>query len=292
VSSGIFLPLLWPYFSLGRMILRLFSEQKHWSKLPTSYYHLKGVLQILGPAVLGIPAVFYAAYKKKNGFLISGFLVMVLLLAAGVIFSVPTGERFLIFAAFFLQLALIWAILEGKASPPRPSLSSTNRRFLQKGLHSLLALFFGWNITVAIFEFTGLPVQLFHQVPYHYPYSAESHRMISDLQRLASFIPERAVVMAPDRISKLLPAFSGKVVVARRGGFFVSSEERNRRYADNEKVYSAETSPLEREGLLKRYGVSYLLFDREQTSPGLMNELIKLGKPVGGTLKLLLIELS
>jgi hypothetical protein len=38
--------------------------------------------------------------------------------------------------------------------------------------------------------------------------------------------------------------------------------------------------------------VSYLLFDREQTSPGLMNELIKLGKSVGGTLKLLLIELS
>ena len=80
--------------------------------------------------------------------------------------------------------------------------------------------------------------------------------------------------------------------MARRGGFFVSSEERNRRYADNKKVYSAETSPLEREELLKRYGVSYLLFDRERTSPGLMTELIKLGKPVGGTLKLLLIELS
>jgi hypothetical protein len=98
--------------------------------------------------------------------------------------------------------------------------------------------------------------------------------------------------MAPDNISWLLPAFSGKVVVARRGGFFVSSEDRNRRYADNQKVYSAETSPLERKKLLERYGVSYLLFDREQTSPGLMNELIKLGKPVGGTLKLLLIELS
>ena len=66
----------------------------------------------------------------------------------------------------------------------------------------------------------------------------------------------------------------------------MSSEERSRRYADNKKVYSAETSPLERKELLKRYGVSYLLFDRERTSPGLMNELIKLGKPVGGTLKL------
>ena len=292
MSSGLFLPLLWPYFSLGRMILKLLSYQKHWGKLPTSYYHLQGVLQILGPAVLGIPAVFYAAYKKKNGFLISGFLVMILLLAAAIIFSVPTGERFLIFAVFFLQLALIWAILEGEASPPRPSPSSTKRRFLQKGLHSLLALFFGWNITAAVFEFTGLPVQLFPQVPYHYSFSAESHRLISDLRRLAPFIPARAVVMAPDDISRLLPAFSGKVVVVHRMGFFVSSEEKNRRYADNEKVYSAETSPLEREALLKRYGVSYLLFDREQTSPGLMNELIKLGKPVGGTLKLLLIELS
>jgi hypothetical protein len=292
VSSGLFLPFLWPYFSLGRVILRFLSYQKHWIKLPTSFYYLKEILKILGPAVLGIPAVFYAAYKRKNGFLISGFLVMVLLLAVGVIFSVPTGERFLIFAAFFLHLALIWAILEGEASPSRPSRSSTNRRFLQKGLHSLLALFFGWNITAAILEFTGLPVQLFHQVPYHYSYSAESHRTISDLKRLAPFIPERDVVMAPDNISWLLPAFSGKVVVARRGGFFISSEERDRRYADNKKVFSAETSPLERKILLKRYGVSYLLFDREQTSPGLMNELIKLGKPVGGTLKLLLIELS
>jgi hypothetical protein len=193
---------------------------------------------------------------------------------------------------FFLQLALIWAILEGEASPLRSSRSSTNRRFLQKGLHSLLALFFGWNITAAIFEFTGLPVQLFHQIPYHYSYSAESHRTISDLRRLAPFIPKRAIVMAPADISRLLPAFSGKVVVALRGGFFMSSEEKNRRYADNQKVYSAETSPLERKKLLERYGVSYLLFDREQTSPGLMNELIKLGKPVGGTLKLLLIELS
>jgi len=292
VGSGLLLPLLWPYFSFGRMILRLISYQKHWSKLPLSFYHLTNVLKILGPAVLGIPAAFYAAYKKKNGFLISGFLVMVLLLAVGAIFSVLTSDRFLIFAVFFLHLALIWAILEGEASPPRPSRSSTNRRFLQKGLHSLLALFFGWNITVAIFEFTGLPVQLIPQVPYHYSWSAESHRTISDLRRLAPFIPERAVVMAPDNISRLLPAFSGKVVVARGGGFFMSSEERDRRYADNKKVYSAETSPLEREELLKRYGVSYLLFDREHTSPGLMNELLKLGKPVGGTLKLLLVELS
>jgi hypothetical protein len=292
VGSGIFLSLLWPYFSVGRMILKLLSYQKNWGKLPTSYYHLQGVLKILGPAVLGIPAVFYAAYKRKNGFLISGFLTMVLLLAVGVIFSVLTGERFLLFAVFFLHLALIWAILEGEASPPQPSRSSTNRRFLQKGLHSLLALFFGWNITVAIFEFTGLPVQLIPKVPYHFSWSAESHRVISDLQRLAPFIPENAVVMAPNSISELLPAFSGKVVVAHMGGFFMSSEERNRRYADNKKVYSAGTSPLERKKLLERYGVSYLLFDRERTSPGLMNELIKLGKPVGGTLKLLLIELS
>jgi hypothetical protein len=292
VGSGIFLSLLWPYFSFGRMILKLLSYQKNWGKLPTSYYHLQGVLKILGPAVLGIPAVFYAAYKRKNGFLISGFLTMVLLLAVGVIFSVLTGERFLLFAVFFLHLALIWAILEGEASPPQPSRSSTNRRFLQKGLHSLLALFFGWNITVAIFEFTGLPVQLIPKVPYHFSWSAESHRVISDLQRLAPFIPENAVVMAPNSISELLPAFSGKVVVAHMGGFFMSSEERNRRYADNKKVYSAGTSPLERKKLLERYGVSYLLFDRERTSPGLMNELIKLGKPVGGTLKLLLIELS
>jgi hypothetical protein len=292
VGSGIFLSLLWPYFSFGRMILIGLSYQKRWNKLPISYYHLKDVLKILGPAVLGIPAVFYAAFKRKNGFLISGFLVMILLFAAGGILSVATSERFLIFAVFFLHLALIGAILEEKAAPPRPSRSSTNRRFLQKGLHSLLALFFGWNITVAIIEFTGLPVQLIPQVPYHYYWSAESQRMVFDLRRLAPFIPERAVVMAPDRISGLLPAFSGKVVVPCQGGFFVSSEERDRRYADNKKVFSAETSPLERKILLKRYGVSYLLFDREHTSPGLMTELIKLGKPVGGTLKLLLVELS
>jgi hypothetical protein len=292
VGSGIFLSLLWPYFSFGRMILIGLSYQKRWNKLPISYYHLKDVLKILGPAVLGIPAVFYAAFKRKNGFLISGFLVMILLFAAGGILSVATSERFLIFAVFFLHLALIWAILEEKAAPPRPSRSSTNRRFLQKGLHSLLALFFGWNITVAIIEFTGLPVQLIPQVPYHYYWSAESQRMVSDLRRLAPFIPERAVVMAPDRISGLLPAFSGKVVVPCQGGFFISSEERDRRYADNKKVFSAETSPLERKLLLKRYGVSYLLFDREHTSPGLMTELIKLGKPVGGTPKLLLVELS
>jgi hypothetical protein len=292
VGSGIFLSLLWPYFSFGRMILIGLSPKNHWNKLPVSYYHPKDILKILGPAVLGILAVFHAAYKKKNAFLIFGFLVMVLLFAAGGILSVATSERFLIFAVFFLHLALIWAILEEKASPPRPFRSSTKRRFYQKGLHSLLALFFGWNITAAILEFTSLPVQLIPQVPYHYSWSAESHRMVSELRRLAPFIPERAVVMAPDRISGLLPAFSGKVVVPCQGGFFVSSEERDRRYADNKKVYSAETSPLEREELLKRYGVSYLLFDREHTSPGLMNELIKLGKPVGGTQKLLLVELS
>ncbi len=292
VSLGIFLPLLWPYFSLRSMIVWLLSVQRYWPKLSSSYYHFNGVLQILGPAVLGIPVAFYAAYKKKNGFLISGFLAMSLLLAVGVIFSVPTGERFLIFAAFFLQLALIWAILEERAAPLGSSLSSKNRGFLQKGFHFILALFFGWNITVAIFEFTGLPVQLFHQVPYRYPYSAESHRIISDLQRLASFIPERAVVMAPARISGLLPAFSGKVVAARRGGLFMPSEENRRRYTDNEKVYSSKTSPPERGELLKRYGVRYLLFDRERTSPELMKELIKLGKPVGGTTRLLLVELS
>jgi hypothetical protein len=97
--------------------------------------------------------------------------------------------------------------------------------------------------------------------------------------------------MAPDNISRLLPAFSGKVVVAVRGGFFMSPEEKSGRYEDNQKVYSEKTPPLERKEILKRYGVKYLLFDRERTSPDLMKELIKLGKPIGGTLKLLLVEL-
>lgn len=292
ISSGIFLTPLWPYFSFWRMIQRSLSVRANWHRLSSSYYRFEGVLQILGPAVLGIPAALYALSKKKNGFLFSGFLVMALLLALGVVFSVPTGERFLIFTAFFLQLALIWAILEEKAAPLGPSLSSPHRGFLQKGFHVILALFFGWNITVAIFEFTGLPVQLFHQVPFHFSYSAKSHQLISELRRLAPFIPERAVVMAQSDISRFLPAFSGKVVVALRGVFFLSPEERNRRYADNEKVYSSKTSPPEREELLKRYGVRYLLFDRERTSPELMKELIKLGKPVGGTTRLVLIELS
>ena len=292
VSVGIFLPLFWPYFSLGRVVLRFLSYQKHWGKLPTPFYHLKSVLQILGPALLGIPVAFYAACKRKNGFLLSGFLVMVLLLAVGVILSIPIGERFLVFATFFLHLALIWAIFEGEASLPRPSRLRINRRFLQIGLHSLLALFFGWNITAAIFEFTGLPVQLFHQVPYHYLYAAKSRQIVSELRRLAPFIPERAVVMAPDNISRLLPAFSGKVVVALRGGFFMSPEEKSGRYEDSQKVYSAETPPIERKEILKRYGVKYLLFDRERTSPDFMKELIKLGKPIGGTTRLLLVELS
>ena len=139
----------------------------------------------------------------------------------GVIFSVPTGERFLIFAAFFLQLALIWAILEGEASPPRPSRSSTKPEILIRKGFILSWLFSSDGISRwRSLSSRASPSNFFIKCRIIILDAAKSHRMVSDLRRLAPFIPERAVVMAPDKISRLLPAFSGKVVVALSRGLF------------------------------------------------------------------------
>ena len=125
VLTGALAAELWPFFSVWRVILGTSGgEAASWIKAGNfvssrvkmlyhthPFYNPQQFFATIGPGLLGIPALFYLAYKREHFFIISGFIVMSLPFVANLFFYIPLGHRFVFYMVFYLHLALIWGIL-------------------------------------------------------------------------------------------------------------------------------------------------------------------------------------
>jgi len=278
---------LWPYFSVWRVMLGTSGgETESWmeaGKIVSSrikmlyhehlFYDPQQLFVTIGPGLLGIPLLIYLGYKREQFFIVSGFIVMSLPFVVNLFFRIPLGHRFLFFMIFYLHLAIIWGILSmqsniGKATQQRPFVRSMK---IKAGvLICFLTVCLFWNVALSTLAFANYLV--FPDLKFG-PMQREP--ILDDMRRLALFIPDEAIVMAPARLSWPLPTFTGKVVALYHINPMVADHFPRRR--DTFTFFQAETTQEIRLEILKRYKVTHILFKRKNMPETVRDDLNDFG---------------
>jgi hypothetical protein len=237
------------------------------------FYDPLEVLIALGPALLGLPAVALLAVRGRHLFIVVGFLAMTGLYLLNLFFPVPLGWRFLLFAAVFLQLALVWWVLQS-APAWRAVFVSRERALLAEprvlAWGGLMAVMVTWNVALAGLQFLGfqiLPGKVYERYGFLQP-------VYSDTSVIAEALPPNAVVIGRTDLTWPLPTFRGKVVATLHPNPMVTDGAR--READVRHFFAESTSNADRRGILARYGATHILY-RQGWGADILPELERLG---------------
>ncbi len=231
-----------------------------------AFYIPQEIIVTLGPALIGLLTLFYLATQRRWAFIVSGAALMLLPYLTNLFIYVPLGHRFLLFATFFFHLALIWLLLRLLQTPAQDDASPvTWKRFSAVSFLALIAL---WNVALAIADFHGYHVS--SKATLNVNRNQESP-VLKYLQPLAERIPEDAVVMAPSLISWPLPTFSGKIVALWHGNPLVADSQQRQKSV--KRFFSVRTPQKTRAKILKKYGITHILYADGKTHPIVKHEL-------------------
>lgn len=271
---GALLTELWPYFSTWEVSTGVSAgEDQSWiergaiSETPRSgalnhaFYDPVQVLIVLGPALLGLPALLLLLAKRQHLFIVAGFLGTIGVFLFNLVFPIPLGHRFLLFAAVFLQLALAWWILHS-ASAWRATFVTkekplrTNWAVVTSG--AILGIMVLWNVAIAALQFGGFQAFPDRGLPERYTHLQP---VLPDMRAIAAHLPDDAIVIGHPNIVWPLPTFRGKTVAMYHGDPMVP--DLRTRSADVASFLDRETSQEARRDILDKYGVTHILYKRE-----------------------------
>jgi hypothetical protein len=243
---GLGLALLWPYYPVLETVRA--SGQFHARGFAGDFrqFYDRPVLRLL-PAWLGLPVILRALARRQPHPIAIGFLVFSALYALNYLtLASATLARGIIFVAFFLHLAVAESLRRDAAIP-------------RSRLHGLLFL-----VLLAVFGAFEAYDSVKRLGPLHdwkagAPLGEHSNRRVLDSLRVFDrFVTPRDVVMAPLEESWLLPAALGcKVVGVRHSNPFLADYAARR--TDTERFFTADATPAEREALIAKYGVRFVL---------------------------------
>jgi hypothetical protein len=269
---GSVLVLFWPYFSLLNAVKhqaeRSFTFPSTFIDSSYNFYQLKRVLFLLGPALLGILVISRLLFKKKHIFISAGFGAMLFPYILNILVNVPLGKRFLLYAVFFLHMALLQIVLQLFSKREYKAKKSLFIKYGRGVIFGIIALSFGWNVSLAIFEFVGYNPGIKFTAPFN--------PVKKDMTRISYHIPEDAIVLAPPKLSGPLPSFSGKVVINSHYNPFL--KDAAQRANDVNLFFSEQTTHERRIEILNRYNVSHVLYDEEEVSKSIVESLTLVGE--------------
>jgi hypothetical protein len=292
---------MWPYFSVWRIILGISGgKAESWVKTGNivvsrikmlyhahPFYDPKQFFVVTGPSLLGIPALFYMAYRREHLFIILGFLAMSLIFVLNLFFPIPLGHRFLFYVIFYLHLALIWGVLEmqGKEGKIRQHHIVLRSAKVKTGiLIWFLTICLLWNVALL-----GLALGHYIINPNLSYGPMKREQIVDDMKRLSLFIPDEAIVMAPAQLSWPLPTFKGKVVALFHTNPMVADDYQRRRHTHM--FFQVETTKEDRLKILRRYKVTHILFKIKNISESVRNNLEEFGSVVKKTGDYVIIKL-
>jgi hypothetical protein len=76
------------------------------------FYNLQQFFVSPGSALIGFSVCIWFLYKRQQLFIACGLLLTMLPYIGNLIFKIPLGHRFLLFAMIFLHFAIVWLILQ------------------------------------------------------------------------------------------------------------------------------------------------------------------------------------
>jgi hypothetical protein len=248
------------------------------------FYRPGQVLVTLGPALLGLPVLVHLLRARVQLFIAAGALAMAVPYFANLVVAVPFGHRFLLFAVFYLHLALTWAVLRTGPDFRDALAGATAARgsVLRAGaVTGALALAVAWNVGLAARDLSGSTL-----APTLRSESTASP-VVEVMRLVAHTLPDDAVVLAAGCDAWPLPTFAAKVVAACRANLLVP--DRIERRADVARFFDANTEASEMRDIIARYGATHVLY--VGPVPGLAARLRGFGDPGERVGEITIVEL-
>jgi hypothetical protein len=273
---GMIAAAFWPYFSFWDYVLHSFNpESARWlvadqaigglERFNTAAWNLlltepTLLLTILGPAVLAIPLWIVLLVRREYPFIAYGALVMMMLAALSLAFGVPRAHQLLLFVVIYLQLALVWGILQVFDTwkrPPRPPAA----RYLIWGTMSVVALVAVFNVVLLVFEFQGYMFSPTHLSLTERKARLPGNKSVGEFYaELTQALPESAVVLTTAQLGWPLPAYRGKVVSLYQDNPLVNDQAQ--RYKATMNFFYKTMDDQRRTDIIINYHVSHILVSR------------------------------
>jgi hypothetical protein len=248
---------LWPYYPLLSSVLggtaRRVSEGS-FEKLHF-FYDPETLFGILGASVLALPLLPYLVVRRKHLLVPLGALSMLAVFIVSAFVSVPLGHRYLLLANFFLQVGLVWLLLQlMPAGAPLPSWATrAGPRWLARVAVALLLV----GLSLASVE--RAREKLARGMLRARGAESPAVRVGRSVAELAG---RDAVVLGSEIASWSLPTFGPKIVALHHKG--LTRDTRSRSH-DVRRFFSTFDDE-ERRSVVERYGVTHVLAGRSESA--------------------------
>lgn len=292
LGAGLLLAELWPYYSVLQVTLGVSGGEAQswvssgdlaWDARPRKllnhpFYAPATVLGALGPALAGLICLGLMVRRRDGRFILLGTLSMLVPYGINLVYAIPLGHRFLLFAIFFLHLAMVWGLLE--------LVRCWSRQKSAGGVS--LPIKAAAGLSFAVLSSAVLFNVAFTQFDIHI-HKKRAKPVTVTMAPLLRMIPRDAVVMAKPLLAWPVPTFGGKVVSLFHPNPMVPDQAARKR--DVARFFDADTTVTDRAMILKRYRVTHILIDSADTGGGLRTYLYRIGNVTQSRDNLQLISL-
>jgi hypothetical protein len=251
---GLLLTLLWPYYSalsmvVGGTAVRVKKVMAEGAREVHLFYTTDMLVRIIGYALISLPVLGWLVWRRLHLFIPLSAALMFAVFAGSVFVPIPLGHRYVLLAVPFLQMALVWLLLE--LSPQQASAKGPyTRRWARIASASVVGVFLGYLVLqsalLARERFTRISPTLTPR---------DSPTVVTG-RRVAEIAGPDAIVLASPLASWSLPTFGPKVVTLHhRNPLITDGEERDAAMA----FFSGTTSDQQRHAILERFRVTHVL---------------------------------
>ncbi len=296
LAAGTVFAELWPYFSVWKLALGMYgSGMKQWfsgaepmgplERLRSGvwqhiFYNPRLILIMFGPTLLGLPLCLWLLAKREHRFIVFGAVVMAVPYLVHPLMEMPLAHRFILFVAFFFQLAIVWGVLEiidAWNSRPRP-LWARGALLSTLGVIGILIVF---NVVLLAMEFTGRTLS-----PKTLTVIDKTNRLPDGLNvvelyaQLTKPLPDDAVVLTTPMDGWPLPTVKGKVVsLFHENPMLLDQQER---YYRTGAFFELAQTDGDRAALIVKYSPTHLLLKGEPRHASLASWLPVHARQVAG----------
>lgn len=279
VVSGLTASHYWLYFD--PIALTIAGGRDPINKGNSNFESFLPVLFLIAPAFLGILGFGFCTLRNRYLALPVGFAVFFGCYLAGAVVGNPVTHRLLPPAILFLHLSFVlWFLSTVRAD------SLAKRRYLRFA-YGLCFMTMMVELAVLTVDISKTAINYFaHNEPWKYGVMP----VVSQMSQISRTLTRNSVVSASSTLSVSLPAFGGKLLASYRGINLVPDLMERR---DMSSLLLGDTTQIaQRQAIVKRYGVTHLLFEDENVTSATMSELISMGQALPSPFGITLIQLG
>jgi hypothetical protein len=253
-ALGLLLTVLWPYYPALSMVVggtagRVKKVMAQGGQEVHLFYGREMLVRILGYCLISLPVLGFFVWRRKHLFLPLSAALMLAAFAVSAFVPIPLGHRYVLLAVPFLQLALVWLLLELSPRAAR-AWGPYSRRWVRVASSAAVGAFLLYlavsNVLIARERFARISPTL---TPRESP-------TVKLGERVAKLAGPDAIVLANPLASWSLPTFGPKVVTLHhRNPLITDGDERDAAMA----FFAGTATDAQRRAILDRFRVTHVL---------------------------------